>query len=64
VGKAAIDKGFTLKDIGVVLHAKFHQDFGKILDKVRSPCYTEKDVDEFTKTAGPSTRRVTSVWRK
>jgi acetyl-CoA synthase len=37
VSKAAIEKGFTLKDIGVVLHAKFHQDFGKILDKVRSP---------------------------
>jgi acetyl-CoA synthase len=37
ISKAAIEKGFTLKDIGVVLHAKFHQDFGKILDKVRSP---------------------------
>jgi acetyl-CoA synthase len=28
VSKAAVEKGFTLKDIGVVLHAKFHQDFG------------------------------------
>jgi acetyl-CoA synthase len=35
MSKAAIEKGFTLKDIGVVLHAKFHQDFGKILDKVQ-----------------------------
>jgi hypothetical protein len=42
VSKAAVEKGFTLKDIGVVLHAKFHQDFGKILDKVRSPSTPKK----------------------
>ncbi len=52
VGKAAVDKGFTIKDIGVVLHAKFHQDFGKILDKVQVTLYTNKeDVDELTKKA-------------
>ena len=52
VSKAAIEKGFTLKDIGVVLHAKFHQDFGKILDKVQVTLYTDKkEVDELTKTA-------------
>jgi acetyl-CoA synthase len=65
VSKAAIEKGFTLKDIGVVLHAKFHQDFGKILDKVQVTLYTKKaDVDELTKTAVPSTRCVTSGWRR
>ncbi|RLC27868.1 MAG: CO dehydrogenase/CO-methylating acetyl-CoA synthase complex subunit beta, partial [Deltaproteobacteria bacterium] len=48
----AIEKGFTLKDIGVILHAKFHQDFGSILDKVQVTLYTKKkDVDELTKTA-------------
>ena len=52
VGKGAIEKGFTLKDIGVVLHAKFHQDFTKILDKVQVTLYTKKkDVDELTKRA-------------
>jgi acetyl-CoA synthase len=52
LGKAAVEKGFTFKDIGVVLHAKFHQDFGKILDKVQVILYTDqKDVDELTKTA-------------
>jgi acetyl-CoA synthase len=52
VSKAAIEKGFTLKDIGVVLHAKFHQDFGKILDKVQVTLITDKKkVDELTKTA-------------
>ncbi len=52
ISKAAIEKGFTLKDIGVVLHAKFHQDFGKILDKVQVTLITEKDeVAKLTKRA-------------
>lgn len=52
VSKAAVEKGFTLKDIGTVLHAKFHQDFGKIMDKVQVTIYTEKkDVDRITKEA-------------
>ncbi len=52
VSKAAIEKGFTLKDIGVVLHAKFHQDFGKILDKVQVTLITDKkEVEKLTKTA-------------
>ncbi len=52
VSKAAIEKGFTLKDIGVVLHAKFHQDFSNILDKVQITLYTnEDDVKKLTKRA-------------
>jgi acetyl-CoA synthase len=52
ISKAAIEKGFTLKDIGVVLHAKFHQDFQKIVDKVQITFYTDKkDVDKLTKQA-------------
>jgi len=52
VGEPAIEKGFTLKDIGTILHAKFHQDFGSILDKVQVTLYTdEKDVDKLTETA-------------
>ncbi|MCM2285435.1 MAG: acetyl-CoA decarbonylase/synthase complex subunit alpha/beta [Desulfobacula sp.] len=52
ISKAAIEKGFTLKDIGVVLHAKFHQDFTKIIDKVQVTLYTNKeDVDKMTATA-------------
>ncbi len=48
----AVEKGFTLKDIGVVLHAKFHQDFTKIVDKVQVTLYTKKeDVDKLTKDA-------------
>jgi acetyl-CoA synthase len=52
IGDQAIEKGFTLKDIGTILHAKFHQDFGNILDKVKVTLYTKKeDVDKLTKRA-------------
>jgi acetyl-CoA synthase len=52
VSQNAVDKGFTLKDIGTILHAKLHQDFGAILDKVQVTLYTDKkDVDKLTKRA-------------
>lgn len=52
VSKAAVEKGFTLKDIGVVLHAKMHHDFGKVLDKVQVTLFTNKeDVDKLTERA-------------
>ncbi|MBA4394936.1 MAG: CO dehydrogenase/CO-methylating acetyl-CoA synthase complex subunit beta, partial [Desulfobacca sp.] len=52
VGEPAVQKGFTLKDIGVIIHAKYHQDFGAILDKVQVTLYTKKeDVDKLTKKA-------------
>ncbi|MDA3895239.1 MAG: acetyl-CoA decarbonylase/synthase complex subunit alpha/beta [Desulfobacteraceae bacterium] len=52
VSKSAMEKGFSLKHIGIVLHAKFHQDFQKIVDKVQVTLYTKKaDVDKLTKRA-------------
>ena len=52
VGEQAVEKGFTLAHIGTILHAKLHQDFGAVFDKVQVTLYTEKDkVDEFTKKA-------------
>ena len=52
ISKAAVEKGFTLQDIGKVLHAKMHQDFGKVLDKVQVTLYTNKDdVDKLTERA-------------
>jgi acetyl-CoA synthase len=52
VSQNAVDKGFTLKDIGTIIHAKLHQDFGSILDKVQITLYTDKkDVDDLTKRA-------------
>ncbi|MEW5736181.1 MAG: acetyl-CoA decarbonylase/synthase complex subunit alpha/beta [Thermodesulfobacteriota bacterium] len=52
VSKQAIEKGFSLKHIGVVLHAKMHQDFTKIVDKVQVTLFTKKeDVDKLTARA-------------
>jgi acetyl-CoA synthase len=52
LSKAAVEKGFSLRHIGVVLHAKFHQDFQKIVDKVQVTLYTKKeDVDNLTQRA-------------
>ena len=49
VGEGAIEKGFTLEHLGIILHAKLHQDFGSILDKVEVTLYTNKeDVDKLT----------------
>jgi acetyl-CoA synthase len=52
VGEPAVQKGFNLKHLGTILHAKLHQDFGNILDKVQVTLYTEKgDVDKLTERA-------------
>jgi acetyl-CoA synthase len=52
MSKAAMGKGLKIKHIGDILHAKFHQDFGAILDKVQVKLYTEEDkVKEIVKTA-------------
>ena len=52
IGKAAVEKGFTLEHIGKLLHAKYHQDFGAIFDKCQVKIYTdEKKVKEVTAQA-------------
>jgi acetyl-CoA synthase len=52
VGDQAVEKGFSLKHIGTILHAKLHQDFGSILDKVQVTLYAKKeDVDKLTARA-------------
>ncbi|MGC8907514.1 MAG: acetyl-CoA decarbonylase/synthase complex subunit alpha/beta [Desulfomonilaceae bacterium] len=43
VGKGAVEKGFSLKHIGSILHAKYHQDFGSVLDKVQVKIFTEPE---------------------
>jgi acetyl-CoA synthase len=35
ISKTAADKGFTLRHFGDILHARFHADFGSIVDKVQ-----------------------------
>ncbi len=43
IGNTAKEKGFTLRHIGDLLHAKLHQDFGRIFDKMQVKLYTEED---------------------
>ncbi len=43
VSKQAVEKGFKLSHIGSLLHAKLHQDFGRIFDKLQVRLYTEED---------------------
>jgi len=43
VSKQAVEKGFLLSHIGTILHAKLHQDFGRIFDKIQVTLYTEED---------------------
>ena len=43
VSKQAVEKGFKLEDIGKLLHAKLHQDFGRVFDKLQVKVYTEED---------------------
>jgi len=47
ISKGAVEKGFKLADLGKILHAKLHQDFGAIFDKAQVKIYTEdKAVEE------------------
>jgi acetyl-CoA synthase len=52
VSKQAVEKGFKIKDIGIILHAKLHQDFGRIFDKLQVKIYTnEADVKQKVERA-------------
>jgi acetyl-CoA synthase len=44
VSKSAAEKGFTLKHFGDILHARFHSDFGSIVDKVQVSIITEPEL--------------------
>lgn len=55
ISKQAVEKGFTFKDIGKIIHAKYHQDFGAIFDKVQVKIYTnEEDVTRVLEQARAS----------
>lgn len=41
ISNAASDKGFNLEHFGKILHARFHADFGAIVDKVQVTIYTD-----------------------
>ncbi len=41
ISNGAADKGFNLEHFGKILHARFHADFGAIVDKVQVTIYTD-----------------------
>ena len=41
INKAAAAKGFSLRHFGDILHARFHADFGAIVDKVQVTVFTD-----------------------
>jgi acetyl-CoA synthase len=43
IATTAKDKGFKFEHIGSLLHAKLHQDFGRIFDKLQVKIYTKED---------------------
>jgi len=43
ISKNAVEKGFNLEHFGKILHARFHSDFGAIVDKVQVTLYTDPD---------------------
>lgn len=48
ISKEAIEKGFKLDHLGVILHGKLHQDFGAVFDKLQVKIYTEtKEVEKL-----------------
>ena len=52
ISKGAAKAGFTLEHIGKLLHAKLHDEYSSILDKVQVKIYTdEKQVVELRKQA-------------
>ncbi|MCA9922523.1 MAG: hypothetical protein KC421_09130, partial [Anaerolineales bacterium] len=44
ISTAAAEKGFDLTHFGKILHARFHADFGAIVDKVQVTIYTEPEL--------------------
>jgi len=40
IGTAAVEKGFSFKHLGTVLHGKLHQEFGTIVDKIQVKLFT------------------------
>ncbi len=43
ISNGAADKGFNLEHFGKILHARFHDDFGAIVDKVQVTIYTDPE---------------------
>ena len=43
ISKDAYNKGFRLKHLGNIIHSKYHEEYGALLDKVQVTLYTNKE---------------------
>src|SRR3989337_2317097 len=43
ISNNAAEKGFNLEHFGKILHARYHSDFGAIVDKVQVTIYTDPE---------------------
>jgi acetyl-CoA synthase len=58
ISKEAKNKGFRFKHFGTILHAKFHGEYGKIVDKVQIRIHTrEKDMLDLIEMARQTYRK-------
>ena len=52
ISNGAAEKGFSLEHFGTILHARFHEDFGAIVDKVQVTIFTDPKLHaEWLETA-------------
>jgi len=42
ISKKAVDAGFTFEHVGKIIHARYHSEFGGILDKVQVTVFTQE----------------------
>jgi len=55
ISNTAVEKGFTLEHFGKILHARFKNDFGAIVDKVQVKIYTDPEkIQEWLEKARKS----------
>ncbi len=55
ISNDAAEKGFSLEHFGTILHARFHEDFGAIVDKVQVTIFTDPKLhEEWLNTARES----------
>jgi acetyl-CoA synthase len=55
ISNNAAEKGFSLEHFGTILHARFHEDFGAIVDKVQVTIFTDPKLhEEWLNTARES----------
>ena len=43
ISKDAFNKGFRIKHLGSIIHSKYHEEYGALLDKVQVTLYTTKE---------------------